>query len=170
MIYQDEDKNNGNLNRAMMGRFCRLLDDTEIKEINLLGCKFTWSNERQSPTLVRVDRVFSSIHWERIFPDFQSAASSVSDHCPLLLGLKVNIRGNQRFHFECFWPSFQDVHEVVSSNWEAPVAATCPIERFYIKLKILSRGLQGWSPRRVSHILISSLSWLWPKRSSTVLK
>lgn len=41
---------------------------------------------------------------------------------------------------------------MVSSNWEAPVAATCPIERFYIKLKILSRGLQGWSQRRVSHI------------------
>lgn len=94
LIYQDEDKNNENLNRAMMGRFCRLLDDTEIKEINLLGRKFTWSNEWQSPTLVRVDRVFSSIHWERIFPDFQSAASSVSDHCPLVLGLKVNIRGN----------------------------------------------------------------------------
>lgn len=52
LIYQAEDKNNANLNRAMMGRFRRLLDDCEIKEIPLLGRKFTWSNERDNPTLV----------------------------------------------------------------------------------------------------------------------
>jgi hypothetical protein len=33
MIYRDEDKNNGNLNRRMMGRFRRFLNDCELKEI-----------------------------------------------------------------------------------------------------------------------------------------
>jgi hypothetical protein len=33
MIYRDEDKNNGNLNRRMMGGFRRFLYDCEIKEI-----------------------------------------------------------------------------------------------------------------------------------------
>lgn len=44
LIYQAEDKNNSNLNRALMGHFRRLLDDSAIKEISLFGRKFTWSN------------------------------------------------------------------------------------------------------------------------------
>jgi len=58
LIYQAADKNNTNLDRAMMGRFRRFLDDTDLKEIPLLGRKYTWSNERRSPTLVRLDRAF----------------------------------------------------------------------------------------------------------------
>jgi len=91
LIYQAADKNNANLDRAMMGRFRRFLDDTEVKEIPLLGRKYTWSNERRCPTLVRLDRAFCCIGWENIFPDsvLQSAASTVSDHCLLILGLKA---------------------------------------------------------------------------------
>lgn len=82
LIYQAEDKNNANLNRALMGRFWRFLDDCELKEVQLLGRKFTWSNERDSPTLVRLDRAFCCSDWEEIFPDavLQSASSSASDH------------------------------------------------------------------------------------------
>jgi len=58
LIYQAADKNNTNLDRAMMGRFRRFLDDTDLKEIPLLGRKYTWFNERRSPTLVRLDRAF----------------------------------------------------------------------------------------------------------------
>lgn len=35
LIYQAEDKNNDNLNRAMMGHFRRFLHDVEIKELPL---------------------------------------------------------------------------------------------------------------------------------------
>lgn len=52
LIYRSEDKNNANINRAMMGRFKRLLNDLELREIELLGRRFTWSNERTTPTLV----------------------------------------------------------------------------------------------------------------------
>jgi hypothetical protein len=54
LIYQAADKNNANIDRAMMGRFRRFLDNNDLKEIPLLGCKYTWSNERRSPTLVRL--------------------------------------------------------------------------------------------------------------------
>ena len=61
LIYQASDKNNTNLDRAMMGRFRHFLDDVEAKEIPLLGRKYTWSNERSSPTLVRLDRAFCCV-------------------------------------------------------------------------------------------------------------
>uniref|UniRef100_A0A453NBU0 DUF4283 domain-containing protein n=3 Tax=Aegilops tauschii subsp. strangulata TaxID=200361 RepID=A0A453NBU0_AEGTS len=48
LILRDEDKNNGNLNRRMMGRFRCLVNDLALKEVYLNGRRFTWSNE-QSP-------------------------------------------------------------------------------------------------------------------------
>lgn len=60
MIYRDEDKNNGNLNRRMMGRFRRVLNDLALKEIYLSGRRFTWSNEQNPPTMVHLDRVLCS--------------------------------------------------------------------------------------------------------------
>ena len=45
MLYRDEDKNNGNLNRRMMGRFRRVLKDHTLKYIYLNGRRYTWTNE-----------------------------------------------------------------------------------------------------------------------------
>lgn len=36
-IYKDEDKNNNNLNRAMMGKFRRWINDLALSKIPLLG-------------------------------------------------------------------------------------------------------------------------------------
>ena len=105
LIYRDEDKNNANYNRAMMGGFRRFINDLALKEIPLHGRKYTWSNQQNSPTLVKLDRVLCSVDWEEKFPNclFQSMASDDSDHCPLLLGLQGNRPGRPRFHFESFW-------------------------------------------------------------------
>jgi endonuclease/exonuclease/phosphatase family metal-dependent hydrolase len=85
MIYSSEDKNNENLNRAMMGRFQRFVNDFELKEIPLLGRCYTWSNEREAPTLVKLDRVLCTTDWEALFPEciLQSQASEISDHLPI---------------------------------------------------------------------------------------
>lgn len=40
LILKTEDKNNSNINRAMMGRFRRFLDDLALKEIPLHGRKY----------------------------------------------------------------------------------------------------------------------------------
>jgi hypothetical protein len=154
LIYQAADKNNANLDRAMMGRFRRFLDDLDLKEIPLLGRKYTWSNERRLPTLVRLDRVFCCGDWDNIFPDavLQSTAAGVSDHCPLILGLKVSTSGKRRFHFESFWTKIPGFLDVVKLNWEAPVQTICAIERLFIKLQRLSKGLQKWGQRKIGNI------------------
>jgi exonuclease III len=57
LIYKDEDKNNQNLNRAMMGRFRKLINDLALKELPLLGRKYAWSNQQEIPTLVKLESV-----------------------------------------------------------------------------------------------------------------
>lgn len=61
LIYKNEDKNNTNLNRAMMGRFRRWINDMAITEIPLHGRKFTWSSSSSnaSHTQVKLDRVLT---------------------------------------------------------------------------------------------------------------
>lgn len=154
MIYQAADKNNANLNRALMGRFRRFLDDCLLKEIPLHGRKFTWSNERSSPTLVRLDRVFCCNDWEDFFPNsfLQSASSGVSDHCPLILSLNVQTHKKRRFHFESYWPKLSGFLEAVSHSWNAPVSTSCPVEGIFLKLQRLSKGLQKWSHHKVGNV------------------
>lgn len=61
MIYKSSDKNNSNLNRAMMGYFWKVINDLALKEIQLHGRKYTWSNQQDNPVLVKLDRVFCSV-------------------------------------------------------------------------------------------------------------
>ena len=121
LITSEENKNNGNLNRAMMGRFRRLINDLELKELSLHGRNFTWSNHQDSPTLVKLDRVFCSTEWEQLFLNclLQSTASEGSDHCPLLLGLNDVQPAKARFHFESFWPTLDGFQETVESAWSS---------------------------------------------------
>jgi hypothetical protein len=153
LIYQVADKNNSNLDRAMMGRFCCFINDVELQEIPLLG-KFTWSNEREAPTLVRLDRVFATNGWDLLFPDciLQSSTSTISDHCPLLLGLHESTQGKCRFHFESYWLRLDGFLDAVAHSWEQPVGASCPVQTLADKFKRLSCHLQSWSQRKVGNI------------------
>jgi hypothetical protein len=58
LIYKAEDQSNTNLDRSMMGQFRRFFNDLELQELALSGRRFTWSNECEAPTLVRLDRGF----------------------------------------------------------------------------------------------------------------
>lgn len=134
----------------------RLLDNVELKDIPLFSRKFTWSNKREAPTLVKLDRMFCTTDWEQIFPDclLQSLASQLSDHCPLLLGLKGYNKGKCRFHFESLWPKFEGFHDAVQQAWATPVATLCPIESLSAKLRVLSRNLQAWSQHKIGNIKV----------------
>ena len=156
LIYKDEDKNNSNLNRAMMGRFRRWINDMAVTELPLHGRKFTWTSSfsSASPTLVKLDRVFCSLDWEEIFPDclLQSSASDDSDHCPLILGLRDNIISKKRLHFESFWTSMDGFQETVVAAWNSVQPHPCPVHTLPLKFKATARALQSWSQKKIGHI------------------
>ena len=68
MIASAEDKNNGNLHRAAMRRFRNFIADEELQDIYLHGRRYTWSNEREAPTLERIDRVLCTAGWATDHP------------------------------------------------------------------------------------------------------
>lgn len=61
-----------NINRihwANLARFWRTVAELQLQDLHLHGCSFTWSNERENPTLVKLDRVLVSMDWEEMFPN-----------------------------------------------------------------------------------------------------
>ena len=91
MILHARDKSNDNLNRRLMGAFRDLVQDLQLKELNLRGRKFTWSNDR---THTRIDRAFCLSEWDLMKPNvyLQALSSRVSDHCPLFMDAHDSVR------------------------------------------------------------------------------
>jgi hypothetical protein len=153
LIVDAADKNNTNLNRRMMGKFRRVLTDLELMELYLNGRRFTWSNERERATLERLDRVFSTVDWEVLFPSsFLSAmGSSTSDHCPLLLSLATEARACRRFRFEAFWPKVDGFLETVENAWSTGPVVANPFKRLAGKLAATAKALSSWNDRFIGN-------------------
>ena len=122
--------------------------------MSLHGRKFTWSNQQDSPTLVRLDRVLCSSNWEQLFPNnlLQSLTTEGSDHCPLLLSLNAVKPGKARFHFEAFWTKLDGFHSAVEEAWSSVPAVGCPFVTLANKFKAVVKGLQSWSHKKVGHV------------------
>lgn len=144
MILQAEDKSNTNLNRRLMGAFRHVVRDLALKELQLRGRKFTWSNNH---TQTRIDRAFCTAGWELMLPNvqLQAMSSRVSDHCQLVISEGATLRKFKGFRFDVFWPRLQGFMEVVKKAWEKLVRATNPFLRLHIKLQRTSKELRSWA-------------------------
>jgi endonuclease/exonuclease/phosphatase family metal-dependent hydrolase len=110
LILNEADKSNDRIDRANLRRFRRTVANLELQDLHLHGRCFTWSNERDVPTLIRLDRVLVSIDWDTRFPNshLRALGTDASDHCALLLQTNMGQMSKARFHFEQFWPKFDD--------------------------------------------------------------
>ncbi|XP_073361955.1 uncharacterized protein [Aegilops tauschii subsp. strangulata] len=126
IIYEARDKSNHNLNRRVMGRFRDAIDRASLREIKCQNRRFTWSNERENPTFLAIDKVFSNQEWEALFPALilMAAFTSCLDHYHLLLtGAAVPPR----------------------KAWQRPVNHSCLFTRMKIKLKRTAADLKIWA-------------------------
>jgi hypothetical protein len=144
LIYQAADKNNDNLDRRMMGRFRRLINDLLLKEIYLNGRRYTWSNEQSPPTLVRLDRVLCTVDWEEAHGEchLRCLASVISDHSPLLLDCCPMPAAHRRFHFEDYWMRLDGFHDTVTMAWNSTWDAD-PFQRLMMRLQATARMLSS---------------------------
>jgi hypothetical protein len=150
LIYMDQDKSNGRLNRRMMSHFRRTLNHLEVKEIHLRGRWFTWSNEQSAPTMSHIDRAFSSIAWEDLhpYPVISPMSSSTSDHCPL----KIHSQEcpPPTFRFEAHWPFMPGFSDCVHQAWTKPIMnPQNAMFTLHIKLSRTAKALAQWSRKLI---------------------
>ena len=158
MIYRAADKNRGRLNCRLMNSFCSFINDTELQELQLRGRRFTWSNERDSPTLERLDHVFASEHWLLAFPnhDLSTLSSKCSDHALLLLKLDCSLPHFKRFHFENFWPQCSGFTQVVEeARHHTKLGGQVDVMRgLNAKFRQTAQALKRWSAKHVGSVRI----------------
>jgi len=147
LICDAADKNNLNINRRLMGAFRRALDQSNLIELTLQNRRYTWSNKRATPTLVRLDRAFCNEDWDLLHPGagLQALSSSLSDHCPLLLCQQVRSPRVERFKFETFWFKVPGFMDTVKMAWEAPTPGRSPMNILYYRLRQTAKALRQWS-------------------------
>jgi exonuclease III len=68
MIRRAREKNKGSINRRVIRQFNHTIDYLQLLEIELNGKLFTWSNERDDPTMSRIDRFLATTEWHDTFP------------------------------------------------------------------------------------------------------
>lgn len=144
MIYMDQDKNNGRLDRRMMARFRRALNHMEVKEILLLNRRFTWSNDQNLPTMTRIDRAFCTVACEEIYSEavIQTLSTSTSDHCPLLLQPLAQVPTLPIFIFESHWPQIPGYASCVQEAWDKPIQQSLnPMMTLHVKLSRTAKAL-----------------------------
>jgi len=100
-----DDKNTGSFNVADADRFNEVINALGLIEIPLVDRAYTWSNRRDEPTLVRLDRCFVSLDWDTVFPNttLRSLSRFASDHVPLVATASTSIPRSVCFRFENSW-------------------------------------------------------------------
>uniref|UniRef100_A0A803PB73 Reverse transcriptase domain-containing protein n=1 Tax=Cannabis sativa TaxID=3483 RepID=A0A803PB73_CANSA len=93
----------------LLDGFCKVLEDCNLKDLELSGYPFTWERGRGSNNWieVRLDRVLASHDWTQRFisAQFFNLEVTISDHCPILLRTAaINLHHSvAQFRFENAW-------------------------------------------------------------------
>ena len=153
LILRSKDKNTGNLNRRMMGKFRRLVNDLALKEVYHNRRRYTWSNEQSPPTQVHLNRVMCTSDQEDGHGEchLRCLASVVSDHCPLLLDCAPAPVMHRRFHFEDHWLRLDGFHDTVAAAWGS-IHDTDPFRCLMLHLQTTARSFTSGSARAVGNV------------------
>lgn len=164
MILRASEKNNNNINRRMMAKFRSFVDDHELKELYMHGRLYTWSNERDDPTLTKIDRVLASVDWELTYPNhlLQALSLSVSDHAPLHLSTNMHFYKVKRFRFKVFWTKLEGFEEAVREAWVCDDSIVDPFKRLDALFRNTATFLQAWGQRKAGNIkvLMAVANWI----------
>lgn len=115
----------------LMQGFREAVDDSGLRDLGMIGYRFTWERSRGSPQWVeeRLDRALASQSWLSLFDNvvvenLEEAPSS--DHSALLLDFMGSKSISRRvFKFEHCWLREAECRDTVRGSWAA--SAGCSI-------------------------------------------
>lgn len=124
--------------------FRNFLDNNNLIDMELKGCRFTWSNNRDVGLVSeKNDMMFCNSPWNFKFPNASLTALPAvgSDHSPLILQLhRRHVEKRRLFHYEDFWEDHADLPRVIKYEWGSPLSSSITE-----KIKRISRGREDWS-------------------------
>jgi hypothetical protein len=131
-----------------------IINSYELRELPLAGGKFTWSNNRENPTLEKLDRVLISNFWEMEFPlcNLRKIPRYMSDRNPLIVRTDLEQKiGSSPFCFETSWLQHADFNPKVQEIWNRNIVAKSAIDAWCIKMDRVKKFLKGWGQSLKGH-------------------
>ena len=146
MIRYPHEKNNQNFHHSEAEAFNDCLNAMCLIELPLLDRRYTWTNNRDSPTLERLDRAFINLAWDAVLPNttLSSLTRHTSDHVPLLVNVSTHIPQSKIFRFENYWIHCSGFRGVVEAAWRCRTPNSDPACLLAAKLKETRRALKLW--------------------------
>ena len=120
LIRNMEEKNSDNFNHTLVAEFNNFTGRHHLRKVKRSGMKFTWTNKKDCPIQVTLDRFFMTCSWENQFPlcSAWSLTRVGSDHCPIILDSGEQGAPRPRhFFFENKWILHPDFHSLISQKW-----------------------------------------------------
>jgi hypothetical protein len=153
---ESEGKNKGAINKRAMRKFNQTIDALQLLELDLIGKKFTWSNEQDDPTMSRIERLMATTEWHDLYPsaNLQAICTMTSDHCPLLMQGHSSCNFYRGFRFESFWVNIDGFKEVVQQAWTPTVNSSDSILLLHVKMVRTTIALKAWRRRTVGNIKV----------------
>jgi hypothetical protein len=126
--------------------FNYIINVCEMREIDLSGGQFTWSNNQTIPTLEKLDGLVSR-EWELLFTltTVHKLIREVSDHNPTIINtMEGNVKQSRDFSFEKRWLKEEDFIPRVARIWSQPIRARDSLASFQAKLILVKKNLKVW--------------------------
>ncbi|CAN6168854.1 unnamed protein product [Urochloa humidicola] len=122
LIRCPDERNNDRFNAAAADAFNSAIDAALLQELPLLDRRFTWTNRRNNPTLLRLDRAFISEEWGTVLfnSKLESLPRPVSDHVPLVVTASSRAPLSTVFRFERGWAAVPGYRALVDDVWARP--------------------------------------------------
>lgn len=143
-----EDRSNVNYPIQHMRGFRAVVNQLELMDVMLQGRQYTWSNEREVPTFVRLDRYMMSTAWVEQYPNttLRAASENVSDHCPLICEIQTKFPVPNVFRMENSWLKVESFLLLVERTWAQHQIAADPIS-FAKKMEHLTKEIIVWKKK-----------------------
>jgi exonuclease III len=132
---------------SAMNDFSEFIFSMGLRDIQLEGGRYTWSNNRENAAMSRIDRFLYSNDWEDRFPTVvqRRLPRLLSDHFPIMLESGQFHRGNRPFRFENMWLKAEGFGELVQGWWDSYQIEGTPSFILAKKLKALKSDLKKWN-------------------------
>jgi hypothetical protein len=124
-LWPSEHFSSSKRSQRQMIDFREILSHSDLHDLSFVGQPWTFNNKQAAGknVKVRLDRMVASPSWMSWFPaaSLWHISSSRSDHCPILLDIKVEHKGKEHQQidrYEMMWEREESLYEEVKTTWE----------------------------------------------------
>ncbi|XP_073355271.1 uncharacterized protein [Aegilops tauschii subsp. strangulata] len=134
-------------NWALMDRFNSWIREHALDDIDITNRSFTWSNKREEPTLIKLDRVLVNAEWNLGFLNTTAAALPATTLDHVLIGVELSREAikSPLFRFENHWLHIPELRDIISQSWGKGTRTFASLSTLLnFKLRRLRAAIRAW--------------------------